>query len=109
VDLIHNETFSDVVATISDNALAPTKKTPTHDDLDEPGTGNSCEKTHLHLVGWIRSDYSKVADYMNGTGDEPTVSDLTTAGTGYWFTPNADINVYTYDGKTFYAVWAVEE
>ena len=108
-DLIHGESFSDVVATLSDNALVATKKTPTHDDLDEPGEGNSCEKTHLHLIGWIRSDYSKVANYMNGTGAAPMVSELTSAGTGYWFTPNADINVETYNGKTFYAVWAVEE
>ena len=109
VDNVHNESFADVVATIANNALAPNKKTPTHDDLDEPGSGNNCEKTHLHLIGWIRSDYEKVANYMNGTGDAPTVSELESAGTGYWFAPNADINVYTYDGKTFYAVWAVEE
>ena len=108
-DLIHGESFSDVVATLSDNALVATKKTPTHDDLDEPGTGNSCEKTHLHLIGWIRSDYEKVADYMAGTGAAPTVSELTGAGAGYWFLPDADINVETYNGKTFYAVWAVEE
>ena len=110
-DLIHGETFADVTASISGDkyTVTMTGKTPTHDDLDEPGTGNSCEKTHLHLIGWIRSDYSKVADYMNGTGAAPTVSELTSAGTGYWFLPDADINVETYNGKTFYAVWAVEE
>ncbi len=110
-DLIHGETFADVTASISGDkyTVTMTGKTPTHDDLDEPGTGNSCEKTHLHLIGWIRSDYSKVADYMNGTGEAPSVSDLTTAGAEYWFLPDADINVETYNGKTFYAVWAIEE
>ena len=109
VDLIHNESFPDVVATISDNALAPNKTTPTHADV-AAGSGNGCETTHLHLVGWIRSDYSKVTDYMDGTTNTaPTVSELTNAGTGYWFTPGASINVDTYKDKTFYAVWAVEE
>lgn len=105
-DLIHNESFADVVATISDNALAPTKTTPTHDDLDTPGSGNACELVHLHLMGWIRSDYSEVEDYLAGERDALSISEITSAGTGYWFTPNADINVLTYNGKTFYAVWA---
>jgi uncharacterized repeat protein (TIGR02543 family) len=109
VDNIHNETFSDVVATIDENALNPDKSTPTHADVAAPGEGNSCEKTHLHLIGWIRSDYSKVANYMAGTGDAPTTDELRNAGAEYWFLPDADINVETYNGKTFYAVWAVEE
>ena len=116
VDLIHNKTdFTNwgtdgvVSSTVTTGVVTHVKPTPTHTDLTEPATGNSCEKTHLHLIGWIRSDYSKVADYMNGTGSEPTVSELTGAGTGYWFTPGADINIETYNGKTFYAVWAVEE
>ena len=108
VDNIHNESFADVVATIDANELNPNKSMPTHDDVDEPGTGNSCEKTHLHLIGWIRGDWPAYIAYMNGTGDAPSVSELTSA-TGYWFLPDADINVLTNDGKTFYAVWAVEE
>ena len=108
VDNIHNESFSDVVATIDANELNPNKSMPTHDDVAEPGTGNSCEKTHLHLIGWIRGDWPAYIAYMNGTGDAPSVSELTSA-TGYWFLPGADINVLTNDGKTFYAVWAVEE
>ena len=121
VDLIHNKSdFANsgdgytaatgvLISTVTTGVVSHAKKTPTHDDVDVPGTGNSCEKTHLHLMGWIRSDYSKVADYMNGTGEAPSVSDLTTAGAEYWFLPDADINTETYNGKTFYAVWAVEE
>ena len=110
VDYIHNESFSDVVATINgSNALDPNKTMPTHADVANPSSASSCENTHLHLIGWIRSDYSKVANYMNGTGAAPTTDELKTAGTGYWFAPDADINVLTYDDKTFYAVWAVEE
>ena len=120
-DLIHNtDDFTNsgdgytaatgvLSSTVTTGVVSHAKKTPTHDDVDAPGTGNSCEKTHLHLIGWIRSDYEKVADYMAGTGAAPTVSELTGAGAGYWFLPDADINVETYNGKTFYAVWAVEE
>lgn len=111
VDNIHNESFSDVVATVSGDKMTVNmvQSTPTHVDVAVPGTGNSCEKTHLHLIGWIRSDYSKVAAYMAGTGDAPTTEELSGAGSDYWFLPDADINVETFNGKTFYAVWAVEE
>ena len=60
-------------------------------------------------MGWIRSDYSEVEDYMAGEREALSISEITSAGTGYWFTPDADINVETYNGKMFYAVWAVEE
>ena len=108
VDNIHNESFSDVVATVSGDKMTVNmvQSTPTHVDVAVPGTGNSCEKTHLHLIGWIRSDYSKVAAYMAGTGDAPTTEELSGAGSDYWFLPDADINVETFNGKTFYAVWA---
>jgi uncharacterized repeat protein (TIGR02543 family) len=109
VDNIHNETFADVVATIDDNTPTFSKTTPTHADVANPGSASSCENTHLHLVGWIRGDWPAYVAYMNGTGDAPSVSDITSADPGYWFTTGADINVLTYDGKTFYAVWAVEE
>ena len=110
VDNIHNETFDDVVATVSGDKTTVTmvQSTPTHADV-AAGSGNACETTHLHLIGWIRSDYSKVADYMAGTGDAPTTDELRNAGAEYWFLPDADINTETYNGKTFYAVWAVEE
>jgi uncharacterized repeat protein (TIGR02543 family) len=121
VDLIHNKSdFANsgdgwtagtgvLSSTETTGVVSHAKKTPTHTDVTAPVGGNACETGHLHLMGWIRSDYSKVADYMNGTGEAPSVSDLTTAGAEYWFLPDADINTETYDGKTFYAVWAVEE
>ena len=121
VDLIHNKSdFANsgdgwtagtgvLSSTVTTGVVSHAKKTPTHTDVPAPVGGNACETGHLHLMGWIRSDYSKVADYMNGTGAAPTVSELTSAGTGYWFLPDADINTETYNGKTFYAVWAVEE
>lgn len=121
VDLIHNKSdFANsgdgwtagtgvLSSTVTTGVVSHAKKTPTHTDVSAPVGGNACETGHLHLMGWIRSDYEKVAAYMAGTGAAPTVSELTSAGTGYWFTPNADINVETYNGKTFYAVWAVEE
>lgn len=121
VDLIHNKSdFANsgdgwtagtgvLSSTVTTGVVSHAKKTPTHTDVTAPVGGNACETGHLHLMGWIRSDYSKVADYMNGTGEAPSVSDLTTAGAEYWFLPDADINTETYNGKTFYAVWAVEE
>ena len=121
VDLIHNKSdFANsgdgwtagtgvLSSTVTTGVVSHAKKTPTHTDVSAPVGGNACETGHLHLMGWIRSDYSKVADYMNGTGAAPTVSELTSAGTEYWFLPDADINTETYNGKTFYAVWAVEE
>ena len=121
VDLIHNKSdFANsgdgwtagtgvLSSTETTGVVSHAKKTPTHTDVTAPVGGNACETGHLHLMGWIRSDYSKVADYMNGTGEAPSVSDLTTAGAEYWFLPDADINTETYNGKTFYAVWAVEE
>ena len=121
VDLIHNKTDFEnsgdgwtagtgvLSSTASAGVVSHTKATPTHDDLDEPGTGNDCEKAHLHLVGWIRSDYSKVVAYLNGTGDPLDNDDFTDAGTGYWFTPDVSINVETYNGKMFYAVWEEDD
>ncbi len=105
VDNVHNVAFDDVVATVTTGVVTLTKNTPTQDDFDG-STKNTCEETHLHLVGWIRSDYSKVAAYMEGTGPAPTTEELKAAGADYWFLPGAEINVENYDGKTFYAVWA---
>lgn len=113
VDYVHNKTdfvgMTDgkVTATIAANALSATKTTPTHVDVSAPVGGNSCETTHLHLIGWIRSDYSKVATFFDG-GAALTDEEITGAGTGYFFEPGASINVDTYNGKTFLAVWGVE-
>jgi 3-hydroxyacyl-CoA dehydrogenase len=49
--------------------------------------------------------------YLNGTGAAPTTVAITGAGNdgeghAYFFAPGASINVQTFDGKTFYAVWS---
>lgn len=109
VDLVHGKSFDDVVATLSDNALSATKTTPTSDDWTTPNA-NSCEENHLHLVGWIREDWPALVTYLNG-GAQPTTTAIVGAGNdgsgnAYFFAPNASINVQTFDGVTFYAVWA---
>ena len=111
-DIVHNVEFADVVATLSDNALSPTKTTPTHADFDG-STANTCEEQHLHLVGWIREDWPALVTYLNG-GAQPNTSDITTAGddasgNAYFFAPGASINTQTFNGVTFYAVWAKVE
>ena len=111
-DIVHNVSFDDVVATLSDNTLSPTKTTPTHADFDG-STANTCEEQHLHLVGWIREDWPALVTYLNG-GAQPSTSDITTAGddasgNAYFFEPGASINTQTFNGVTFYAVWAKVE
>ena len=111
-DIVHNVSFDDVVATLSDNTLSPTKTTPTHADFDG-STANTCEEQHLHLVGWIREDWPALVTYLNG-GAQPSTSDITTAGddasgNAYFFAPGASINTQTFNGVTFYAVWAKVE
>ena len=114
VDNVHNVSFDDVVATVSTGVVTFTKNTPTHDDVAMPVSGNECEQQHLHLIGWIRSDYDKVEDYMDGSGSKPTESQIISAGQdandlAYFLAPNASINVEDYNGFTFYAVWAKVE
>jgi hypothetical protein len=109
-DLVHGKSFDDVEATLVDNALSATKTTPTSDDWVTPNA-NSCEENHLHLVGWIREDWPALVAYLNGTGDAPTTTAIVGAGNdgeghAYFFAPNASINVLTFNGATFYAVWA---
>ena len=126
-DLIHNKTdFANsgdgwnagtgVLSSTASNVgvVSHTKKTPTHTDVAAPGTGNDCEKGHLHLMGWIRSDYPALVAYMNGTGARPEYSAIISAGNDdsdkvYFLEPNASINVEDFNGKTFYAVWATIE
>lgn len=113
VDLVHGKPFADVAATIVDNALSATKSTPTSDDWVTPNA-NSCEENHLHLVGWIREDWPALVAYLNGTGDAPTTTAIVGAGNdgeghAYFFAPNASINVQTFNGVTFYAVWSKVE
>lgn len=108
-DLVHGKAFADVAATIVDNALSATKTTPTSDDWTTPNA-NDCESDHLHLVGWIREDWPALVTYLNG-GAQPTTTAIVGAGNdgsgnAYFIVAGASINVQTFDGVTFYAVWA---
>jgi hypothetical protein len=112
VDLVHGETFADVVANVDASekrTVYTTKTTPTHADFDG-STANRCEEQHLHLVGWIREDWPALVTYLNG-GSKPSTDDITGAGddgsgNAYFFEPGASINTQTFNGVTFYAVWA---
>ena len=102
-DIVHDETFGAVTATVSVDKLTvtTTKKTPTHADVDDPGDSyNACERQHLHLVGWIDKDWAD--DNPDATHAEIV------AATAYFYAPNADIDLVAKNGKTFYAVWAKE-
>lgn len=100
VDIIHGETFSDVVGSIEANALVYNKTTPTHADVADPGTGNDCERKNLHLVGWILKDWADA----NLDADSSEIS-----GAADYIAAGSTINVSTYNGKTFYAVWGKED
>ena len=103
VDIIHSIEFGDVVEEIVDNALSGTKTTPTHSDVSDPGVNyNSCERGHLHLLGWIESTW---ADAHPGA----TSGEITGAGSGIYYEAGASINVEVQNGKTFYAVWCIVE
>jgi len=109
VDNVHNVDFDDVVATATTGVVTLTKKTPTHDDVSDPGSDhNTCERKHLHLIGWIDGEWSPYSAYMNGTGDKPSITAITGA-TGYFYAPNADIDLVAKNGHTYYAVWAQVE
>jgi hypothetical protein len=113
VDLVHGKAFADVEATIVENALNPNKTTKTSVDWVTPNA-NTCEENHLHLVGWIREDWPALVAYLNGTGDAPTTVAITGAGNdgsgnAYYIAAGASIDVQTFDGVTFYAVWALVE
>jgi len=112
-DLVHGKAFADVEATIAENALNPNKTTKTSVDWVTPNA-NTCEENHLHLVGWIRSDWPALVAYLNGTGDAPTTTAIVGAGNdgsghAYYFAAGASINVQIFDGVTFYAVWSKVE
>ena len=124
LDIVHNKTdfttdgddlpASGIIAsTASEGVVTHSKKTPTRAaDVTDPGVGrNTCEREHLHLIGWIRNDYDKVEDYLNGTGSQLTITQIISAGNdgsghAYFLAPDVSIDVRDYEGKTFYAVWA---
>ena len=98
VDIVHGYVFADVVGTIEDNGLVANKTTPTHAEYSGTGT-NDCETDHTRLVGWIEKTW---ADAHPDASHE----DIIDAGTGVFIEANAAINVLTYNGNTYYAVWA---
>ena len=101
-DIIHGETFGDVTATVDatdKRIVTTTLKTPTHSDLSDPGSGNECERNHLHLAGWILKDWAD-------EHPDATSSQISDAGAGNFYAPDADIDLVAKNGKTFYAVWA---
>lgn len=98
VDIVHGYAFDDVVGTIEDNVLVSNKTTPTHAEYS--GTGaNDCETDHTRLVGWIEKTWADA-------NPNATHEDIIDAGTGVFIEANAAINVLTYNGNTYYAVWA---
>lgn len=103
VDNIHGETFADVVANVDASekrTVYTTKPTPTHSAVDDPGGSyNPCERQHLHLIGWIESEWADA--HPNA---EP--GDITGAGAGNYYAAGANIDLVAQNGKTFYAVWA---
>lgn len=123
-DIVHNkidftgQTDGKVTATIVANVFTPSQPVPTREDVTAPVGGNTCDTEHLHLVGWIYSEWSGVADYLSGVSEAPDTSEITAAkvGTAEGFpadTPcyvavGSNINTSTWNGKTFYAVWSKE-
>lgn len=90
-------------STVDDGGLTvtTTKNTPTHADVAEPATGNPCEKSHLHLVGWILKDWAD-------ENPDATSAQIAAAGAGNFYAAGSEIDLVAKDGKTFYAVWAKE-
>ena len=112
IDQVHNKTDFTVgdddlpasgilSAVVSGDKLTvtTTRPTPNHADVAEPGSGNACEKSHLHLVGWIDKDWAD--EHPNATHSE-----ILGAGTGVYYAANTDIDLSAKNGKTFLAVWS---
>lgn len=99
VDIVHGYAFDDVVGTIEDNALVSNKTTPTHDAYSGVGA-NTCETEHTRLVGWVEKTWAD--EHPNATKETMEAAD-----SGIYFTAGATINVLTYNGNTYYAVWAM--
>lgn len=102
LDLIHGQTFADQVATIVDNALSASYTAPGHDDVDAPVSGNDCEKGHLHLIGWIESEWADA--HLTATMAE--IKAAKDDGLNPLF--HDVYSPMTASGKTYYAVWAHE-
>jgi len=101
-DLIHGETFADQTASIVANALSANYSAPGHEDVDEPVSGNTCEKEHLHLVGWIESEWANA--HLTATMSE--IKAAKDADNKPLF--HAVYSAMTASNKTYYAVWGHE-
>ena len=88
---------------VSSGVVTHNLTTPTHADLAVPGSGNDCELSHLHLVGWIESSWAD--EHPDATHSDITNAN-TTNGAGTFFAAGASIDVDAHNGKTFYAVWS---
>ena len=102
VDLVHGETFADQAASIVDNNLSTAYTAPGHADVDAPLEGNDCEKQHLHLVGWIESEWANA--HLTATMSEITSAE-DNEHNPLFFEVYAPMNV---SGRTYYAVWGKE-
>jgi hypothetical protein len=102
-DLVHGEVFADVAATVTTGVVTKSKPTPTHDDWSG-SPKNTCETGHVHLVGWIDSEWAE--EYLS---DDAMPNKATIEASGYFYAPNAAIDTEANNGKTFYAVWSTIE
>ena len=93
-----------VSSTVTDGVVTHTKPTPSHSDISDPGASyNACERNHLHLVGWIESEW---ADAHPNATHEQIVGANVSNGAGTFLEAGADFNVETYNTNTYYAVWS---
>ena len=107
VDIVHGESFADVGPAVESYVATFIQPTPTHSDISDPGENyNSCERGHLHLLGWIESTWAD--EHPNATHSEITGANASN-GEGTFLEAGADFNVETYNGKTYYAVWSIIE
>ena len=111
VDVVHNKTdFSNwgkdgvVSSTVTTGVVDHTQPTPSHSDVSDPGSNyNTCERQHIHLVGWIRSDWAD--EHPSATHSQITSVGDDDSGNPYYYTAGADIDIEAQNGK-FYAVWS---
>ena len=97
VDLIHGVTFEDKGSTIVNNELSATYTAPGYGDYSGSTTGD-CETNHLHLVGWIDSEWADA--HPKATHAEIIAAE------GYHTAREAGM---TASNKTYYAVWGDEQ
>lgn len=97
VDLIHGVSFDDKGSTIVNNELSATYTAPGYGDYSGSTTGD-CETNHLHLVGWIDSEW---ADAHPKASHAEII-----AAEGYHTAREAGM---TASNKTYYAVWGDEQ